>query len=68
GIDLDAAEKIMDTCKSCEYTKATRKPIGKVCDPVYRESFGDKVHMDLWGPSPVRTPGHKEYFASFTDD
>ena len=22
----------------------------------------------MWGPSPVQTPGHKEYYVSFTDD
>ncbi|KAG2089618.1 uncharacterized protein F5147DRAFT_553883, partial [Suillus discolor] len=68
GIVLDSSEATMESCESCEYVKATRKPIGKVRDPPRRESFGDEVHSDLWGPSPVKTPGQKEYFMSFTDD
>jgi hypothetical protein len=68
GIKLDPSDATMDKCDSCEYTKATHKPIGKIRDPPRREKSGDEVHSDLWGPSPVRTPGHKEYFVSFTDD
>ena len=29
---------------------------------------GEEINSDLWGPSPVQTPGKKEYYASFTDD
>jgi len=68
GIKLDPSDASMDSCDSCEYAKATRKPIGKVRDPPRRENFGDEVHTDLWGPSPVETTKHKEYFVSFTDD
>ena len=58
----------MGACDSCEYAKASRKPIGKERDPPHREELGDEVHTDLWGPSPVQTPGHSSYYASFTDD
>lgn len=68
GIKLDPSDATMDKCNSCEYAKATRKPIGKIRNPLRREKFGDEVHSNLWGPSPIRTPGHKEYFMSFTDD
>ncbi|KAG2066051.1 hypothetical protein BDR04DRAFT_941049, partial [Suillus decipiens] len=54
-------------CESCKYAKAMCKPIDKVRDPPWHEKFSDKVHSDLWGPSPVRTPAHKEYFVSFMD-
>ena len=30
--------------------------------------FGDEIHSDVWGPSPIQTPGHKEYYVSFTND
>ena len=30
--------------------------------------FGDEIHLDVWGPSPVQTPGRKEYYVSFMDD
>ena len=30
--------------------------------------FGDKIHLDVWGPSLIQTPGHKSYYVSFTDN
>ena len=68
GISLNEAHSTMGTCDSCEYAKASYKPIGKERDPPRREELDDKVHTDLWGPSPVQTPGHSLYYASFTDD
>ncbi|KIN96350.1 hypothetical protein M404DRAFT_115650, partial [Pisolithus tinctorius Marx 270] len=53
-IKLDEAHPTMGTCNSCEYAKATRKPIGKERDPPRHEHLGDKVHTDLWGPSLVQ--------------
>ena len=55
-------------CQSCEYGKATRKPISSVRQSRRATKFGEEIHSDLWGPSPVRTPGQKEYYISFTDD
>ncbi|KIN93571.1 hypothetical protein M404DRAFT_102326, partial [Pisolithus tinctorius Marx 270] len=54
GIKLDKAHSTMGACNSCEYAKATRKPIGKEHNPPCCEHLGDKVHTDLWGPSPVQ--------------
>ena len=68
GITLDNTHSTMGACDSCEYAKATCKPIGKERDPPRREELGDEVHTDLWGPSPVQTPGHSSYYASFTDN
>ncbi|KAG2072336.1 hypothetical protein BDR04DRAFT_942059, partial [Suillus decipiens] len=48
GISLDPSETTMDKCESCEYAKATRKPIGKIQEPPRHENFGDEVHSDLW--------------------
>ena len=55
-------------CESCEYGKAMRKPITSVRQSHRATKFGEEIHSDLWGPSPVRTPGQKEYYISFTDD
>ena len=30
--------------------------------------FCDKIYLDVWGPSPIQTPGHKSYYVSFTDN
>ena len=67
GIDIDLTTMIQH-CNSCKYVKATRKPIKKTCKAPIATRFGDKIHSDMWGPSPVQTPGWKEYYISFTDD
>jgi hypothetical protein len=68
GVKLDPLHETMGQCESCEYAKATCKPIGKIHEPKHCEKFGDEVHTDLWGPSPIQTIGKKLYYASFTDD
>ena len=68
GIKLDPVHETMGQCESCENAKATCKPIGKIREPQHCKHFGDKVHSDVWGPAPVQTPGHKSYYALFTND
>lgn len=67
GLEIDPGTSIQQ-CHSCEYAKATQNPIQKACETPRAAKFGDKIHSDIWGPSPVQTPGHKEYYVSFTDD
>src|SRR6266481_1735108 len=45
------------------------------CTPVPKERKGDQVmdiggeiHMDVWGPSPIKTMGGHAYYVSFTND
>ena len=67
GINVELATMIQP-CDSCEYAKTTWKPIKKVCKTPRAAKFGDKIHLDIWGPLPIQTPGHKEYYVSLTDD
>ena len=67
GIDIHLTTMIQH-CNSCKYVKATRKPIKKTCKTPRATRYGEKIHSDMWGPSPVQTPGWKEYYISFTDD
>jgi hypothetical protein len=67
GINLEAGST-PSTCESCEWAKGTRKAITKVQDGERCAVVGDKIHSDLWGPSPVETIGRKRYYVSFTDD
>ena len=68
GLTLDKAHPNMGACDSCEYAKTTHKLIRKECNPSRHKNLGDKVHTDLWGPSPVQMPGHSQYYVSFTDN
>ena len=63
GIEIDSALEIQH-CNSCKYAKATQKPIKK--EP--EQKILVMKSTDIWGPSPIQTPGHKSYYVSFTDD
>jgi hypothetical protein len=67
GIEINESSNLK-SCDSCEYAKAICKAICKVWEVLCTTRFGDEIHMDLWGPSPVQSPGGMEYYASFTDD
>lgn len=67
GIELNPSTTIQ-SCDSCEYAKATCKPIRKTHEEPRTSKFGNEIHSDVWGPSPVQTPGQKEYYVSSTDD
>ena len=54
-------------CESCEYAKATRKPIRKVRMEPRANAFGDEVYSDLWGPSPVQSIGGRKYYVTYMD-
>ena len=55
-------------CESCVYAKAMHKPVPKEQEGNRATEFGEEVHLDLWGPSPVTTLHGRHYYVSFTDD
>ena len=55
-------------CELCEYAKATCKVIKKEREGVQASTFGEEIHSDLWGPSPLQTLGSWKYYITFTDD
>ena len=56
------------TCEICEQAKATRKQIRREREEPLADAFGDEVHSDLWGPSPVPSLGGRAHYVTFTDD
>src|ERR1700678_1634194 len=68
GFKLDESSQMPKLCNACEYGKAHRKPIKKEREALRAAKIGDEIHSDIWGPSPVRTMGGREYYSSFTDD
>jgi hypothetical protein len=55
-------------CDSCKYAKMTCKVILKEHVAPPAKHFGDEIHTDLWGPSPVNSLGGHRYYITFTDD
>ena len=68
GVTLVGDNGEWRTCESCEYAKATRKPIRKERREPRAELFGDEIHSDVWGPLRMPMIRKKEYYASFTDN
>ena len=46
----------------------TRKVILKERKALIAKHFGDEIHTDLWGPSPVNSLGGRRYYITFTND
>ena len=67
GIELvdDGSTLICDICKQA---KAMRKQIHKEREAPLAATFGDEVHTDLWGPSPVLSLGGRTHYVTWTDD
>ena len=56
------------SCNLCEYTKAMRKNIKKERTAPLATTFGEEIHTDVWGPSPLNSLGGRSYYIMFTDD
>ncbi|KAE9393430.1 hypothetical protein BT96DRAFT_999469 [Gymnopus androsaceus JB14] len=54
-------------CRACMLGKASRYPIAQVRSSPHAENFGDVFHMDVWGPSQVRTVNHCTYTLTLVD-
>ncbi|GKV27558.1 hypothetical protein SLEP1_g36720 [Rubroshorea leprosula] len=53
-------------CSSCQMGKSCRLPFTKNNEKA--ESLFQKIHCDLWGPSPVQSTNHFAYYVIFVDD
>ena len=67
GVELDLDSK-PTFCESCEWGKGHRKAVQRVREDERAATVGEEIHSDLWGPAPVQSINHKEYFVGFTDD
>jgi hypothetical protein len=55
-------------CTACVQAKPTRKPVPQKTEGPRATKFGEKIHLDVWGPANPQSYDGKEYFVSFTDD
>ena len=67
GVELDPDSK-PTVCPSCVWGKGHRKVMQREREDKRAAALGDEIHSDLWGPAPVESINHKEFFVSFTDD
>ena len=66
GIELNLDSK-PEFCTTCIQAKATRKPFPRLSTSERATCYGQKIVSDLWGPSPVKSLGGKEYSICFQD-
>ncbi|KAJ3559217.1 hypothetical protein NM688_g477 [Phlebia brevispora] len=55
-------------CKSCLQGKILCTPITKCRASPRAASFGDVIHMDVWGPAPVHTLNQHHYTVTMVDE
>ena len=67
GLELDECSN-MTPCASCEHAKTTRKPIQKTRMTPRAKAFGEEVHSNVWGLSPIQSIAKQVYYITFTDD
>ena len=53
-------------CMPCQFGKQTALPFNN--NVSHALSSCDLIHSDVWGPSPISTPGGSRYFVIFVDD
>ncbi|GBN22002.1 Retrovirus-related Pol polyprotein from transposon TNT 1-94 [Araneus ventricosus] len=57
----------VDKCDTCCLTKSSRASLPNI-DKIRTQHVLELVHMDIWGPAPVKSLGGAEYFYSIIDD
>ena len=68
GLELDLSAEEPTFCESCVYAKSRRQSVPKVREGERAKAFGEEIHSDVWGPSPILTLGGRRFFITFTDD
>ena len=68
GLKFDLSKDKPTFCEACIYTKVTRKPIAKKRVGKHATEFDAEVHMDIWGPAPIKTIGGLHYYITFMDN
>ncbi|PSR72612.1 hypothetical protein PHLCEN_2v11496 [Hermanssonia centrifuga] len=68
GLQIDPSKMEEHLCEACVKGKISRAPIQKKRISNQAVNFGDILHMDLWGPSPVCAPGGFQYTFTILDE
>lgn len=65
-IDVSGTNKLKHLCDSCHLGKLSR--LSFFSSKHSSSTIFDKIHCDLWGPTPVLSIGKYEYYACLVDD
>lgn len=62
-IEVSSWKKEQSVCENCQLSKRCKLPNEKLSLNPF-----DKLHCDLWGPTPILSCQKFKYYASFIDD
>lgn len=65
-IDVQGSNKLQSVCESCQLAKLSKLSFS--VSGYSSSSIFNKIHCDLWGPSPVLSLGKFHYYACIVDD
>ncbi|THG96722.1 hypothetical protein EW145_g7731, partial [Phellinidium pouzarii] len=68
GMALDETRSEEEECIPCVLAKIRHTPIPHQRQSELATAFGDRFHMDIWGPAKVRASGHGLYALTIVDD
>lgn len=66
-VGLDNVKGTVGLCAICQQSKSTRASFKPIQGRATKEPL-QLLHMDVWGPAPVKSLGGKRYFCSIIDD
>ena len=55
-------------CITCKESNIQRQAMPKLRTTPLAQSFGDRIHMDIWGPASRQTPQGFKYILTLVDD
>ena len=68
GLKLVDANAPALICEPCARSKAAEKLFPKERTTPRVTEYGGRIHSDVWGQTPVKSPGGREYMLTFTDE
>ncbi|GBN73143.1 Retrovirus-related Pol polyprotein from transposon TNT 1-94 [Araneus ventricosus] len=66
-IGLENLKGSLECCDICKVSKLTKKPSKELPERTTSQPL-ELIHMDVWGPSPIKSKSGISYFLSIIDD
>ena len=68
AINYEVTDWTETQCEQCMEANIIKVPIGSVTSKEWAMSFGEHLHMDIFGPLPVKAIGGYSYVLTIVDD
>ena len=68
GIQLIDGSAPTLQCEPCKRAKVTEKTFPSESATLHADTYGSRIHSNVWGPALVKSIGGREYMLTFTDE